>query len=217
MKDMRQLLIFLSFTLLLCSGAAQATDLQKLQFPKPGERAAFSWGSGVLDALGSDHVSAATVSGLVHRLQSGDELRLRGAREATLFRKLSPAVVLIVTDESIGSGSVFFPEKNIFTNWHVVAGYETVTVVFKPASPVMKVQSTNIATARVLFVDQIADLAILDLVEPVPVWITPIHLGNTADVSVGDDVHLDRPSRRAASEYPDPENVSRAPTSTERF
>ena len=75
------------------------------------------------------------------------------------------------------------------TNWHVVAGYEKVAVIFKPASARAVVRGTDVAEARVLYVDQVSDLALLELMRPLPDGITALKLGSTGMVSVGDDVH----------------------------
>ena len=157
--------------------------------PAPGESASFSWELEDRSAFGDDVVSAAAVARAVSRLERGDELKLRGAREATIFRSLAPAVVLIVTDESRGSGSIIFPGLHIVTNWHVVDGYKQVSIIFKPASPLMAPQHTDVAVARVLYIDQVSDLALLELMRPLPDGITPIELSSMAEVSIGDDVH----------------------------
>src|SRR5450759_3952275 len=56
----------------------------------------------------------------------------RGAKEEQVYVKVSPAVVLVVTNDAFGSGSVLNAEGLILTNYHVVQGYETVAVAFKP-------------------------------------------------------------------------------------
>ena len=56
----------------------------------------------------------------------------RSAKDAQIYRTISPAVVLVATKEGFGSGSLLDTAGNIVTNWHVVKGYEYVAVIFKP-------------------------------------------------------------------------------------
>ena len=44
----------------------------------------------------------------------------RSARGIAVYRAASPSVVLIVTEEAIGSGSLVDASGLILTNWHVV-------------------------------------------------------------------------------------------------
>jgi hypothetical protein len=53
----------------------------------------------------------------------------------------------------------------------------------------MEIKPTDVAVARVLYIDQVADLALLELVTPLPDGITPIELGSAAELNIGDDVH----------------------------
>jgi len=186
---MRRLSVFLGIALFISSSFAAAQDFRSLRLPVPGEKAPFAWELEDTSAIGGRGLSGAVMARAVRRLADGDELQTRGAREANLFRTLSPSVVLIVTDESFGSGSIIFPELHIVTNWHVVAGYDEVAIIFKPASRQMEITPTDVAVARVLYVDQISDLALLELMRPLPDGIAPIELGSTTEVNVGDDVH----------------------------
>ena len=49
---------------------------------------------------------------------------VRSAKGGQIYRSVSPAVVLVATKESVGSGSLLDTAGNIITNWHVVKGYE---------------------------------------------------------------------------------------------
>lgn len=46
----------------------------------------------------------------------------RSAKDAELYRNISPSVVLIVTKDSLGSGSLISSAGDILTNWHVIRG-----------------------------------------------------------------------------------------------
>lgn len=117
-----------------------------------------------------------------------DRLTARGATEARLYARLSPSVVLVVTDEGFGSGSVVGPAGLVLTNWHVVAGYEYVAVIFKPAQGGAEPTRADVRRGQVIRVDEIADLALLRVVDP-PLGRDPIPLGTLTSLSVGDDVH----------------------------
>src|ERR1700730_2198066 len=58
----------------------------------------------------------------------------RGPRDVSLFRDAAPSVVLIQTNDGIGSGSLL-KDNTILTNLHVVGTERQVTVVFKPSDP----------------------------------------------------------------------------------
>jgi S1-C subfamily serine protease len=81
----------------------------------------------------------------------------RGAREVAVFRKAAPAVVLIKTKEGLGSG-IILKSGLILTNRHVVEGFGSVQIFFKPG------ENSNSAETRpgiVKFVDIKRDLAII--------------------------------------------------------
>jgi S1-C subfamily serine protease len=110
----------------------------------------------------------------------------RGAHDSAIFRDAAPAVVLIVTDEALGSGTLL-KSGNILTNAHVVGAAKQVGVVFKPAE--MRAPNTSdIIRGDVLRIDQVKDLA---LVHPasVPANRKPLDIDATDAFEVGADVH----------------------------
>lgn len=111
----------------------------------------------------------------------------RGAKEEQVYIKVSPAVVLVVTNDAFGSGSVLNAEGLILTNYHVVQGHETVAVAFKPVASTQLTRSA-LVSAKVIKFDLNADLALIKVVSP-PRSLTTIPLGDLADVNVGSDVH----------------------------
>src|SRR5262249_29324002 len=55
----------------------------------------------------------------------------RGAHDSAIYRDTAPAVVLIVTNDALGSGTLL-KSGNILTNGHVVGTAKQVGVIFKP-------------------------------------------------------------------------------------
>jgi S1-C subfamily serine protease len=57
----------------------------------------------------------------------------RSAKDAQIYRTISPSVVLVANKEGFGSGSLVSTTGDVLTNWHVVNGYSYVALIFKPA------------------------------------------------------------------------------------
>jgi S1-C subfamily serine protease len=112
----------------------------------------------------------------------------RSARDAEIYRAAAPSVVLIITKGGLGSGSLVSTSGDVLTNWHVVKGYADVGVVFKPSVEGRKPTREDIRVAHVIKYDEIADLALLKVADPLTSRI-PIRLGDIGDISVGADVH----------------------------
>jgi len=106
-------------------------------------------------------------------------------------------VVLVVTNEGFGTGSIIDEKGTVLTNWHVIQGYETVAVIFKPPLG-EEVQEKDVFKADVEKNDEVADLALLEIVSP-PKGVLPIPLGTLEDIEIGADVHAigDIPQERA--------------------
>ncbi len=117
-----------------------------------------------------------------------ENLTTRGASDAALFKKTSPAVVLVATKEGVGSGAVISSNGFIVTNWHVIAGSDEVGVMFKPIQEGKKLSSEDFRKAEIVRVNQVADLALLK-VESLPSHVTPFQLANKSEIAVGLDVH----------------------------
>ncbi|MGA0605545.1 S1C family serine protease [Phenylobacterium sp. VNQ135] len=122
------------------------------------------------------------------RLQPEAQATTRGAAETRVYQKASPAVVLIVTEDALGSGALISPDGRIITNLHVVEGAETVGVIFKPAVEGQAVGKSDVRRAKVIRRDELTDLALIQ-VEEVPAGVTPLAVGNSTTVQVGADVH----------------------------
>ncbi|MBI4848906.1 MAG: CHAT domain-containing protein [Nitrospirae bacterium] len=111
----------------------------------------------------------------------------RGVGGVHVYKEASPAVVLVVTNEGFGSGSVLDKQGNVLTNWHVINGYERVVVFFKPKKEAA-LNKENAFTAKVLKVDEITDLALLRI-EQLPVEVPVIKIGSMDEVEVAQEVH----------------------------
>jgi S1-C subfamily serine protease len=113
---------------------------------------------------------------------------VRGAKEVQIYKQYSRAAVLILTRTGLGTGTLVSASGDIITNYHVVKGFKEVGVVFKPMVEGAAPSKTAAVRARVVQVDEVADLALIR-VERVPAGTVPIVIGTKADISVGDDVH----------------------------
>lgn len=112
----------------------------------------------------------------------------RDLHDSQIYKIAAPAVVLVVTKEGLGSGSLIGSDGTILTNAHVVQGYTRVAVVFKPQQEGSEPTKSDAVLADVIKVDTIKDLALLR-VSSTPRQISPIKFGAMDSVSVGQDVH----------------------------
>ena len=111
----------------------------------------------------------------------------RGTKEINAYQKVAPAVVFILTETGIGSGSIIDPKGLILTNWHVVKDYPAVVAVFKPNNST-ELKKELAFPAEVVKTDPVSDLALLKLNNPTKA-IKFMHLGDASKVAVGQDVH----------------------------
>jgi S1-C subfamily serine protease len=116
------------------------------------------------------------------------QAKSRGPKEVALFKAVSPAVVLIISENSLGTGSLITSKGEVLTNWHVVGSNKEVGVIFKPALDTQKVTKNDIYRGVVVKIDQVADLALIKLTEW-PANRQPVRLGSTDEISIGSDVH----------------------------
>ena len=114
-----------------------------------------------------------------------DSLVVRGGSD--IFRKYSSSVVLISTDGGQGTGFVIGRKDAILTNWHVVKGYQSVGVIFKPKG-FNKVSFKKKYIADVIITDQQKDIALLKLRKD-KISVTPLSFPKSHDTEVGDEVH----------------------------
>jgi len=108
----------------------------------------------------------------------------QNVQENAFYKAVAPAIVLIVTDGPVGSGTLIDDRGDVLTNWHVVRGFTDVAVIFKPAQDAAKPASNDIVRGRVVRVDEVSDLALVRLAA-LPAGRTPLALGNARDIAVG--------------------------------
>jgi hypothetical protein len=113
---------------------------------------------------------------------------IRGAKESQIYKRHARSVVLILTKDSLGTGTLVGSNGDIVTNFHVVKGFTEVGVIFKPIVEGQKIGDADLLRAKVIKVDEVADLALIR-VDKVPSSVVPIVIGTKADVGIGDDVH----------------------------
>ena len=122
----------------------------------------------------------------------------RGANETRIYQQAAASVVLVVTDDGLGSGVLISADGKIVTNLHVVEGADEVGVIFKPLQEGTDVASADVHRAKVLRRDEVTDLALIQVSEW-PGHVKPLVIapGGTS-VSVGADVHaIGHPTGRA--------------------
>jgi S1-C subfamily serine protease len=107
---------------------------------------------------------------------------------AQIYSTFARSVVLVITKEGLGSGVLINRTGDILTNWHVVRKQPEVIVVVKPLKEGSELQEGDGIRARVVKVDDVADLALLRP-DKVPTLFRPLVLGYTKDARVGADVH----------------------------
>lgn len=122
------------------------------------------------------------------KVQGDAPSAVRGSAESRIYQQASPAVVLIVVKDGVGSGALISADGRIITNAHVVEGADVVGVVFKPKTEGYQISKADMVMAKVIKRDEIADLALIQ-VETTPPGVTPLKIGSLASVQVGADVN----------------------------
>ena len=153
--------------------------------PTPGRAAsAAAIGEALAGGEGSPTAYGKALSGL----QPEGRSLTRGAKETQVYQQAAPAVVLIVTDDALGSGVLIDADGRIVTNLHVVEGAKEVGVIFKPRVEGASVAEAAVHRAKVLRIDEVADLALIQVSE-IPGHVKPLAISKSPPVPVGADVH----------------------------
>jgi S1-C subfamily serine protease len=178
----------LAFMLSLTSYSMAQSELDS-QPPMAGEARPFPGDlNPTIDNSGADVGSAIAGGSAFLKKYKTNERTLRGARNVAIFRDAAPAVVLVVTNDGIGSGSLL-ENGTVLTNWHVVSGNRQVNVIFKPTDPLGKLSSQDMVAADVVKVDRTRDLALLQPRALPSRLIKAIKVAPGDNLDVGADVH----------------------------
>ncbi|NQU65120.1 MAG: trypsin-like peptidase domain-containing protein [SAR324 cluster bacterium] len=112
--------------------------------------------------------------------------RTRGAG-SQVFKDVADSVVLIASEDTIGSGVIIDDQGHILTNWHVVNVYESVAIIFRPPN-FSDISASEKYIADVIKLDEEKDLALVKIRHP-PKNIRPVKLGSPESVEIAMDVH----------------------------
>jgi hypothetical protein len=163
--------------LALCVGLTAAQAAAPLQAAEP---------AGILEQLAGLSVTDPMLKRFTAQPLAKDGPIPRSTSDAHLFAIHAPSVVLIIGENSFGSGSIISPDGLILTNNHVVDSAQRFSVaLYRPDGNLnlaIKLQS------HIVKVDQIADLALLKIDTPPP-GLPPLRFGQMQDIVIGMDVH----------------------------
>lgn len=190
MRRVRKAAIWLGWSLALALAAGSAAAEAVSDVPKAGAKgevgaASLPAGNRQGNAVGLAKIVAA-LDNVVAPAPSLSA-SIGASHSAQLYRQLSPLVVLVVTDDGLGSGSIITSDGYVLTNNHVIIGFDTVGVIVKPQGEGDSPSEADAYAADVVKLDEVADLALLKIRN----WPDSgyIELGSADAVSVGDDVH----------------------------
>jgi S1-C subfamily serine protease len=175
---------------------AQSVDLDSVTFQSGWRSSELSsempGNTGSLNFSNLSSIGPAVDTSVAHKrllaVQNQPEIRMRGAQEAQIYSEVSPSVVMVFTSDGIGSGAIISKSGDVVTNWHVVEGYETVAVIYKPTIDGSEISEADVRKATVVRVDEVADLALLRVQDPQKDR-KALSLGASSDIPVGSDVH----------------------------
>lgn len=124
--------------------------------------------------------------------------RGNGFNPATIYRRLAPGVVTVISNfdpergraddqEGLGSGFVLDEEGYVATNAHVVTTGEPGAMLDRAEEVFVEFADGNRVPARSVGEDPNADVALLKI-EPVGLSLTPLRLGSSRELAVGEPV-----------------------------
>jgi S1-C subfamily serine protease len=121
----------------------------------------------------------------------------RGGVGTSVYRKVSPSVVMVltanfkddkITEEGLGTGVVVDSSGYVLTNWHVIHGFDSGIVFFKPSSGTAP-EKDHAYGIRLIAQSEQADLALLKIEKP-PTGLVPVALGDMSRIEVAEDIHI---------------------------
>jgi S1-C subfamily serine protease len=121
----------------------------------------------------------------------------RGAVGMSVFRNVSPSVVLVVVGDTqkgefepagLGAGVILNPSGDVLTNWHVVNGATRGLIFLKPQGSADIANSTAYGV-QLIAQDEVVDLALIRILKPPP-DLRPVAMGNFSSIQVAEDIHV---------------------------
>lgn len=112
---------------------------------------------------------------------------VRGAKEQSIFQKVSSGTVIVVSKDGIGSGVLLTKSGYVLTNLHVVGDQKVVDILFSPKVTGQKPSIEDGIKGRVQKINQTSDLALIK-VDAIPSNAKIVLLSDD-EVKVGQDVH----------------------------
>jgi S1-C subfamily serine protease len=185
---MKRVALFACITVALADAAMAQADLIGKALPTSPENASIISVESVPEVYDLGGLTNSVVTKFAGAKLGDAPYTGRGKHDSEIYRSLSPSVVIVVTDSSLGSGSYIGLGDSVLTNWHVVKGFQKVGLLFKPTAEGSKPSEADFEIAEVSKIDPGHDLALLHLAA-VPRDVKPIVLGSEADIQVGADVH----------------------------
>lgn len=137
----------------------------------------------------SNQRTAVIVGEMMAQQEAVPKFKTRGSAAASLYTQFAPSVVLIITDDAFGSGSIISDDGLILTNWHVVEENKEVGIAFMPKGLGAEVSETDVGMAEVIHLERNKDLALLKITQlnrPLP---KPLQFGKIEDIQIGLDTH----------------------------
>ena len=151
------------------------------------------------------YTEVSTVRGLCLAYDAGSEavskfrdpVLTRGTSGITVFRTVSPAVVVVVVGsvkddkfdpEGLGTGAIVDARGYVLTNWHVIKDHTDALIFLKPTNN-SELAHAEVRVARVIYQDPKVDLALLKMGEP-PSGLHSLAVGDINQVQIAEDIHV---------------------------
>jgi S1-C subfamily serine protease len=134
------------------------------------------------------HLLGASVIKQLFRGMQPDQAPAVRSAGSKLYERLAPSVVLIATESGMGSGTIIDRHGMVLTNWHVIKDAEQIAVAIKPKQKDGRITKKDLRSARIVKVDEVADLALIELVKP-PQDLKAVEFAEPDSYKIGQDVH----------------------------
>lgn len=200
-------LFILAVTIYVCLGSKAGSQPQNEAMPSletlktvnytrsADDKQSGAMGYSALNAL--INACRAYSRGLTALLDYHEPVMTRGETGISVFRKVSPSVVMVltanfkdkkVTDSGLGTGIIIDPAGYVLTNWHVINGFEAAIVFFKPTVGT-EPDKDSAYGVNLVAMDKLADLALLKIVKP-PSGLPAVKFGDIYSIQVAEDIHI---------------------------